>query len=800
MSAGGKPSAGQGAESAKKPARKPEPAVAPKAQGKSPGAAQAPRAQAKQAGGAQATRAQAKPTGDAQAPRAQAKAAGDAQAPKAQGKSAGDTQASKAQAKAAGDVQAPRAQAKSAGDAQATKSQGNSAAGDTQASKAQVKPAGDAQALKGQSKATGTSESAKPQAKPVGKGQAKSADVTPQEISLKSVEGVKSQATPIETAHEAKPRATPIETAHEAKPRATPIETAQEKKPQATSIETAQETNPQATPIEEAHEAKPHVKVVEAPHASKPRANSVASPPSEAPAKPPSRRGLTLVSSRGASVESEESSSDDVIIAEVPPIEDEAPPPRYEARTHTRPPLSVGDLDSEVLPISALAPIEGTFTGAPLLVHSSPETIRTWGVLGSTMSRLVPGKSEGGYTFSGQARLFVRAINRVEAASEGTGRCSVVLRNTSGRPIQLQVKGGLFSKYLTPQFPPSTTGAPFNPLSQERIDEDLTGLVDAQAEQGKEPDPEGLFFRGPHAVLASGLLDAVLDARDESERQSRPLVRDDLDLSHLDDVRLGTRGAFEGSLTVPPGATVVVLDARHEKSGTLCALLDFTALDSKGQVDPGARFRLATVSSPLPLTPDELAAISRSEHPLATAGDAGTTAFPSLQGVSEAGSLFVGERTLRLSPGTLAGDLVMSMPRRRAGTGPDAPTLTPTSGTSASRAASARDDRTHDGARGVSYQLTYTLENEDSEPREVELLLTSPRLHPSEHFFPQAGVLNLAMKVDGQRVDVRVNQRGEGRVLAVLELPPEGRRQVRLEWTHVGGTFPPAGLELRARR
>ncbi|NTX63870.1 hypothetical protein HUA74_24735 [Myxococcus sp. CA051A] len=654
-----------------------------------------------------------------------------------------------------------------------------------------MKPAGDAQALKGQSKAAGTSESAKPQAKPVGKGQAKSAersaDVTPQEMSLKSVEGVKSQATPIETAHEAKPRATPIETA-------------QEKKPQATSIETAQETNPQATPIEEAPEAKPHVKVVEATHAAKPRANSVASPPSEAPAKPPSRRGLTLVSSRGASVESEESSSDDVIIAEVPPIEDEAPPPRYEARTHTRPPLSVGDLDSEVLPISALAPIEGTFTGAPLLVHSSPETIRTWGVLGSTMSRLVPGKSEGGYTFSGQARLFVRAINRVEAASEGTGRCSVVLRNTSGRPIQLQVKGGLFSKYLTPQFPLSTTGAPFNPLSQEPIDEDLTGLVDAQAEQGKEPDPEGLFFRGPHAVLASGLLDAVLDARDESARQSRPLVRDDLDLSHLDDVRLGTRGAFEGSLTVPPGATVVVLDARHEKSGTLCALLDFTALDSKGQVDPGARFRLATVSSPLPLTPDELAAISRSEHPLATAGDAGTTAFPSLQGVSEAGSLFVGERTLRLSPGTLAGDLVMSMPRRRAGTGPDAPTLTPTSGTSASRAASARDDRTHDGARGVSYQLTYTLENEDSEPREVELLLTSPRLHPSERFFPQAGVLNLAMKVDGQRVDVRVNQRGEGRVLAVLELPPEGRRQVRLEWTHVGGTFPPAGLELRARR
>ncbi|NVJ20110.1 hypothetical protein HUW62_02590 [Myxococcus sp. AM011] len=666
-SAGGKPSAGQGAESAKKPARKPEPAAAPKAQ-------------AKQSANAQGAKAQAKQAANAQGVKAQAKQAANAQGAKAQSKQAVTEHVSKAEAK----------------------------------------------------------QAAKAQAKPAGKGQTKSPE------------------SPVEA------------------------------KPQAESREGEQ----------------PQIKMVEE---AAPSETSTASPSPDARAKGRPARVLSLVPPLRSDANNAEPPKV-ATVAEPPSIELEAPAPRVEVRTHTRPPLNVGDLDSEVLPISALTPIEGSFTGAPLLVHASPETIRTWGVLGSTMGRLVPGKSEGGYTFSGQARLFLRAVQRVDASppdSVSTGHCSVVLRNTTGRPIQLQVKGGLFSKYLTPQFPLNSRGEPFNPLNQKPLDEDFTNLSDAESGQGKTPHPQGLFFRGPQAVLASGLLDAVLDDRSESERQSQPLIREDLDLSQLDDVRLGTRGAFEGRLTVQPGATVVVLDARHPKGVTLTALLDFTALDAKGQVDAGARFRLATISSPQPLTPDELAAITRSEHPLATAGDedTGPTSFPPLQGVLEAGSVFVGERTLRLSPGTLTGDLVMSMPRRNAGAGPDAPTLTPTSGTSASlRATSSHGERTHDGARGVTYQLTYTLENEASEPREVELLLTSPRRHPSERFFPQAGVLSLAMKVDGERVDVRVNQRGEGRVLAVLELPPEDRRQVRLEWTHAGGTFPPAGLELRVRR
>ncbi|WP_338869130.1 hypothetical protein [Myxococcus stipitatus] len=488
----------------------------------------------------------------------------------------------------------------------------------------------------------------------------------------------------------------------------------------------------------------------------------------------------------------------------------EAPAERA-ARKHLRPSLAMGALDGEVLPISALLPVQGTFMGAPLLVHANPETVRTSGVLGSTMGRTVPGKIEGGYTFSSQARLFLRAVNRVgetfaenlegrrvqSSPPEGPQRCSVVVRNTSGRPIHLDIKGGLFSKYLTPQFPRDARGEPFNPHHQEPLDEDVTGLV--STEQGKVPDPRGLFFRGPSAVLASGLMDSHLDLRSEQEREAHPLLRDDLDLSRLESVRLGTRGTFEGRLTVKPGATALVLEARHEKAGTLCALVNFTAVDARGQVDPGARFRVATVSSPLTLTAEDLAAIARGDYPLATSGDDESlltiAAFPPRQGVLEAGSVFVGGRTLRLSRGDVDGDLVMSMPHGHSGLGADVGTLTPTT-----RSETSRTPRTCDGGRGVSYELAYTLENQDPEPCEVELLLTSPRQHPEEQFFPQAGVLNLAMKVDGQRVDVRVNQRGEGRVLAVLELPPEGRRQVRIEWTHVGGTFPPAGLEWRVRR
>ncbi|AKF85086.1 hypothetical protein MFUL124B02_09220 [Myxococcus fulvus 124B02] len=490
--------------------------------------------------------------------------------------------------------------------------------------------------------------------------------------------------------------------------------------------------------------------------------------------------------------------------------EEELPAPRVSAHPHERPPLPVGAFDANALPIAALEPLEGAFTGAPLLVHASPETIRTSGVLGTTMGRIVPGKSEGGFTFAGQARLFLRTVNRVgETFSRddqgrvtqttpptGTQRCSIVLRNTSGRPIHLRLAGVVFSKYLTPQFPANARGEPFNPDEQDALAEDLTGLIESTS--GKVPDPEGLFFRGPHAVLAAGFIDARVDPRPQDEREAEPLLREDLDLSQLDDVRLGTRGRIEAALTVQPGDTVLVLAARHEKGGTLQSLLDFTAVDAKGQLDVGARFRLATVSSPLPLTPDELTSISRGEHPVASAGaDAPETtapAFPPHQGVLEAGSVFVGGRTVRLSAGKRAGDLVMSMPGRHGGVWPDAAPLMPTT-----REPEPRAPRTHEGARGVSYVLTYTLENTDAEPREVELLLTSPRRHPSEHFFPQAGVLQLAMKVDGERVDVRVNQRGDGRVLACFELPPEGRREVRLEWTHAGGTFPPAGLEWRMR-
>ncbi|MCP3098143.1 hypothetical protein LZ198_04535 [Myxococcus sp. K15C18031901] len=478
---------------------------------------------------------------------------------------------------------------------------------------------------------------------------------------------------------------------------------------------------------------------------------------------------------------------------------------------NTRPSLNEGDVDADVLPLSLLAPIEGTFRGAPLLILAEPEVYRTPGVLGSTIGKTVPGKSEAGPTFPGAARLFTRVVNRVgEAfvdAVEGRRepatppsadqRFSVVLRNTSGRPIHLRVKGCLFSKYLTPQFPRPTQGTtPFNPRGEQPLDEDLTGLVDAEDGQGKAPDPRGLFFRGPHAVMSAGWLDALADDRPDMERGRAPLVREDLDLSHLDTARLGTRGYFEGALVVKPGATVVVLEARHEKGGTLCALVDFTAVDGKGGVDAGARFRLATVASAGSLTDEDLSALVRGAHPLASAGtDAAPLrgdGFDTLQGVVDAGSLFQGGRTLPLSRGSTTGDLVMSTSTRHAEARHDAGTV--------SRTSRSEVARTNDGARGTSFDLTYVLENAAPEALEVELLMTAPRAHATERFFPQSGVVVLAMRVEGRRLDVRLDRRGEGRVLAVLDVPASGRREVRVEWTHLGGTFAPLGLEFRARR
>ncbi|MCE9669627.1 hypothetical protein LY474_17670 [Myxococcus stipitatus] len=472
---------------------------------------------------------------------------------------------------------------------------------------------------------------------------------------------------------------------------------------------------------------------------------------------------------------------------------------------NTRSPLSEGEVDTEVLRVSELAPVEGRFDGIPLLLLAEPEVFRTPGVLGSTMGKTVPGKSEAGPTFPGAVRLFTQAINRVgetfvetedgrQARSTPPSdeqRFSVVLRNTSGRPIHLHVKGCLYSKYLTPQFPrPADGGAPFNPRDENPLDEDLTGLVAPGKGRAKVPDPRGLFFRGPHAVLAAGWLDACVDDREDAERERAPLVRDDLDLSRLDSARLGTRGYLEGSVVVKPGATVVVLEARHERGGTLRALLDFVARDAKGGVDAGARFRLATVASPRSLTDEDLAALVRGEYPQAEMGAPVAPrrgdAFDAIQGVVDAGSRFLGGRTLPLSRGTRTGDLVMSTMTRNAGARHDAGVL-------------AGSTRSNDGARGTTFELTYVLENPGDEDLEVELLVTSPRVQAGERFFPQAGVLMLAMRVDGQRMEVRLDERGAGRVLSVLDIPASDRREVRVEWTHVGGSFAPLGLEFRAR-
>jgi hypothetical protein len=103
-----------------------------------------------------------------------------------------------------------------------------------------------------------------------------------------------------------------------------------------------------------------------------------------------------------------------------------------------------------------------------------------------------------------------------------------------------------------------------------------------------------------------------------------------------------------------------------------------------------------------------------------------------------------------------------------------------------------------DGAYGARHRLRYQLDNPSDRARRVEVILTAPSSGDGP-FRPLGGQLTLPVRVDGRIVEARVDARGEGRVLAVVEVAPGARRPLDLELVHVGNTFPPAGIELRVR-
>jgi hypothetical protein len=86
-----------------------------------------------------------------------------------------------------------------------------------------------------------------------------------------------------------------------------------------------------------------------------------------------------------------------------------------------------------------------------------------------------------------------------------------------------------------------------------------------------------------------------------------------------------------------------------------------------------------------------------------------------------------------------------------------------------------------DGNYGVSYQLNYTLNNPSKQDREVQVLLTSPRSRPDEQHGPLGGEMTLPLRVNGNILNVRVDDRGDGVQIARIKVPAGQSSQVFID-------------------
>jgi hypothetical protein len=315
-------------------------------------------------------------------------------------------------------------------------------------------------------------------------------------------------------------------------------------------------------------------------------------------------------------------------------------------------------------------------------------------------------------------------------------RFSTVVQNTSDRPMTLSVEGVVYSKKLTP--------------------------TDGRVPMGYAMDGG---FRGPHAITARSALAAVP----------------------------GQNGYSARTFTLAPGELKVVSTTGVHAGGEVFSRLALRAGDAS------QTFRVASVASPAPLAADDLAALRTGRAPVAGLprdyAPAGPNRLGRPNGVVEAGSTFEGGRTVRLTPGTRTGDLIYATRFKNAGPGPELPSLTHTLPNPAGVGPQATIS---DGAYGARHRLRYQLDNPSDRARRVEVILTAPSSGDGP-FRPLGGQLTLPVRVDGRIVEARVDARGEGRVLAVVEVAPGARRPLDLELVHVGNTFPPAGIELRVR-
>ncbi|MEM6558946.1 MAG: hypothetical protein AAF605_04100 [Myxococcota bacterium] len=400
---------------------------------------------------------------------------------------------------------------------------------------------------------------------------------------------------------------------------------------------------------------------------------------------------------------------------------------------------SVGSVSTDVLRMAQLSPIQGQLDGAPLAIADQPESYSTPGVLLSTIGP-IQGRDDTIYDFQGEARFFGLTGNKTGVAQNNW----IAVQNTSDEPLTLNVRGTSYSKRVTP-----TDGSISFDYAQDR-------------------------FQGPHAVTAMSFLN------------EEP----------------GVNGYVDQTITIPPGETRIVHDVNQHPGGEVFHVLDLTAANE------GQTFRLANGVTPGRPTQEDLNALADNPEGAGIPENfnpAGDDALGRPHGVVLGGQQFTGERSIDLQPGQRAGELLFATRFKNAGSTEEIGELYLTGGVPPESYAyhpdidNPRSATTSDGNYGTTYDLDYTLENNTGQPLVYDVYFTAPRL-ANESSRPLGGELTMPMRVNGEVIPVRVNGRGEGVMVAEIEVPPGSEAALEIELTNVGNTVPPAGFEFRARQ
>jgi peptidoglycan hydrolase-like protein with peptidoglycan-binding domain len=378
-----------------------------------------------------------------------------------------------------------------------------------------------------------------------------------------------------------------------------------------------------------------------------------------------------------------------------------------------------------------LKPVDGKLTGPALFITDNPESFSTPGVLGSTIAR-TPDRGDGRHTFDGGAQTFSLAQNRTGSPQ----RFSNVIHNPGTEPMTVKVSGTLYM--------PTTTKT-----------------------DGRIPPSYAIDggFRGPQAIASSSHAKAVP----------------------------GQNGYFTKTVTVPPGKTVSLTDTYHPPGAEVFSRLTIDAKTAGGQA---ASFSLAVVSSPKSLAEADFqklragtyAAAGKPENFAPARAEKGELGRPN--GVVKEGSIFAGGRTVDVSSSSQTGDMFMATRYKNAGSKAEIGQLSSVLGNLGGTPAAKADE----GNYGVSYALRYPLQNNSDVARNVEIRLTAPSTDGKPHH-PTGGEMTTALKLNGNVVEARVNQRGEGTVIGTVVVPPHSTHDVTFDLTNFGNNFPPAGIE-----